>query len=257
MRLRPLYMLCILICGGPVESGFSVSSLQIHSSLSKCNSTSHLSTWTKSPLKRVFDSACVLCALPLALPILLATAVAVRLTSRGPVLFRQQRVGRHHRAFTIYKFRTMPVPGNKGARPALTTADNQAFTPVGPFLRRWKLDELPQILNVLLGNMSLVGPRPKLPQLHAGHLTCRPGITGRATVVFAREEAALSAIPATHVGHYYRDVVAPLKQQLDDDYMAEATFASDLDLILRSIVRRFDDGEIYALLPSLAPTETQ
>jgi lipopolysaccharide/colanic/teichoic acid biosynthesis glycosyltransferase len=151
----------------------------------------------------------------------------------------------------------MPVPRKRSARPALTTTANQAFTPIGPFLRRWKLDELPQILNVLLGDMSLVGPRPKLPQLHAGHLTCRPGITGRATVVFAREESALSTIPAADVGDYYRDVVAPLKQQLDDEYMAEATFASDLDLILRSVVRRFDDSEIHALLPALTPTEPQ
>jgi lipopolysaccharide/colanic/teichoic acid biosynthesis glycosyltransferase len=248
-------MICILIFGGPVESGFSVSSLQIHS-LSKPNSRSHLSSWTKSPLKRLFDFACVLCALPLAVPVLLATAVAVRITSRGPALFRQKRVGRHHRPFTIYKFRTMPVPHDRGARPALTTTANQTFTPIGPFLRRWKLDELPQILNVLTGDMSLVGPRPKMPQLHAGHLACRPGITGRATVVFAREEAALAAIPAAHIDHYYRNVVAPLKQQLDDDYMADATLASDLDLILRSIVRRFDDSEIRALLPPLATAET-
>jgi lipopolysaccharide/colanic/teichoic acid biosynthesis glycosyltransferase len=213
---------------------------------------SHLSRWTESPLKRLFDIASVLCTLPLALPILLATAIAVRITSRGPALFRQQRIGRHHRPFTIYKFRTMPVRRNKGARPALTTTANQAFTPIGPFLRRWKLDELPQVLNVLLGDMSLVGPRPKLPQLHAGHLACRPGITGRATIVFAREESALSAIPADHVGHYYRDLVAPLKQQLDKDYMAHATFASDLGLILRSILRRFDDSELQALLPALA-----
>jgi lipopolysaccharide/colanic/teichoic acid biosynthesis glycosyltransferase len=236
-------------------SGFLVSTLQV-SNFATTQSRSHLSRWTDSPLKRLFDLTGVLCALPLALPILLATAAAVRLTSRGPVLFCQKRVGRHHRAFTIYKFRTMPVPGKKGARPVLTTTANQAFTPIGPFLRRWKLDELPQILNVLLGNMSLVGARPKLPQLHAGHLTCLPGITGRASVVFAREETALCAIPPTRLSHYYRDVVAPLKQQLDDEYMAEATFASDLDLILRSILRRFDD-EIHALLPSLAPTETQ
>ncbi|UWZ83948.1 sugar transferase [Occallatibacter riparius] len=192
----------------------------------------------------------------MALPILLATALAVRITSRGPVLFRQQRVGRHHRPFTIYKFRTMPVTRNNGDRPVLTTTANQAFTPIGPFLRRWKLDELPQLLNVLLGDMSLVGPRPKLPQLHAGQLTCRPGITGRATVVFAREECALSAIPAAHVGPYYRDVVAPLKQQLDENYMASATFTSDLDLILRSVARRFDDSEIRALLPALESTTT-
>ena len=232
------------------------SSLQIETP-AELSSDSSLSHWTESPLKRLFDIACVLCGLPLALPVLIATAVAVRITSPGPVFFHQQRVGRHRRPFTIYKFRTMPVPGNNGIRPALTTTANQAFTPVGPFLRRWKLDELPQILNVLLGDMSLVGPRPKLPSLHSGDLPCRPGLTGRATVVFAREESALAAIPAAHVGQYYRDVVAPLKVQLDSDYMASATLASDLDLILRSIVRRFDDSEIRNLLPAFEPTSNQ
>ena len=234
-------------------SGFSVSALQV-SDFAAHPSGTHLSRWTDSPLKRLFDLAGVLCALPLALPILLVTAAAVRLTSRGPVLFRQQRVGRHQRSFIIYKFRTMPVPEAAARRPALTTHLNQAFTPIGAFLRRSKLDELPQILNVFRGDMSLVGPRPKLPHLHAGDLGCRPGITGRATLVFAREEDVLSALPADRVDHYYRRVVGPLKQELDRDYMARATFASDFALILRSIVRRFDDEQISEHL-SIPDTE--
>ena len=212
-----------------------------------------LSRWAQSPAKRVFDVACVLCSLPLALPLFVLTLIAVFLTSPGPVLFTQRRVGRDLQPFTIYKFRTMPVHDEKTRRPNLTTAANQKFTPIGPFLRRWKLDELPQLINVMRGDMSLVGPRPKLPRLHAGHLACRPGLTGRATVAFAQEEAALSSIPNDYVDDYYRTVVRPCKQRLDEEYMAQATFASDLKLILNSIFRRWDDSEINALLSSAAP----
>jgi lipopolysaccharide/colanic/teichoic acid biosynthesis glycosyltransferase len=187
-------------------------------------------------------------SLPVLLLLFAMAAAAVRLTSRGPVLFRQQRVGRGCRPFTIYKFRTMPVQDGAVCRPSLTTAANQTFTPVGPFLRRSKLDELPQLINVLRGEMSLVGPRPKLPRLHAGHLACRPGLTGRATVLFACEEVALSAIPNRDVDGYYRRVVRPLKQRLDDEYMACATFATDFRLILASIFRCWDRSQIDALL---------
>jgi lipopolysaccharide/colanic/teichoic acid biosynthesis glycosyltransferase len=211
-----------------------------------------ISTWSRSRLKRIFDLALVLCAMPAALPILLLVAVAVRLTSRGPILFRQKRTGLGGRAFTIYKFRSMPVNLRSAARPAITTTANQSFTPIGAFLRRWKLDELPQVFNVLRGDMSLVGPRPKLPQLHSGQLACRPGITGRATLVFAREECVLSAVPASGVDAFYCGVIRPIKQTLDDEYMATATFTSDLRLIARSLLHLFNDTEIASLLPTLA-----
>jgi lipopolysaccharide/colanic/teichoic acid biosynthesis glycosyltransferase len=233
-----------------LDSGFSVSFIQSYRATAK--KQGQLSAWAQSPAKRAFDLACVLCSLPLLAPLFAVTALAVRLTSRGPALFRQQRVGRGCKPFTIYKFRTMPVHGENSLRPALTTAANQVFTPIGPFLRRWKLDELPQIFNVLRGDMSLVGPRPKLPRLHAGDLTCRPGLTGRATVLFAREEVVLASVPNAQVDLYYGSVVRPLKQSLDDEYMARATFASDLRLILASIFRRWDDSQLHALLPSPA-----
>ncbi len=99
-----------------------------------------LSSWSRSTAKRYFDCASVLVALPFLVPVLLAVALAVRVTSRGPVLFLQRRTGRHGRLFTIVKFRTIR---RDAANHAVTTADNQPFTPIGPFLRRWKLDELP------------------------------------------------------------------------------------------------------------------
>ena len=193
------------------------------------------SRWTRSAAKRHFDVAVVLITLPLTLPILLATAAAVRFTSVGPVLFRQRRIGLHNRPFTIYKFRTMAAGAQPPALPAFSA--RPLFTPIGPFLRHAKLDELPQLFNVLLGNMSLVGPRPKLSHLHSGTLACRPGITGRATLVFAREEAQLFSLSPAEAAAHYHHVIRPLKQTLDDEYMAGATFASDLALIVRSILR--------------------
>lgn len=217
-----------------------------------------LSKWSASISKRLFDIGCVVLSLPVTVPALLLTGLAVRLSSRGPVLFRQQRMGCHGQTFTIYKFRTMPVRRTSTSRPVVTTAINQRFTPVGPFLRRWKLDELPQLINVLRGDMSLVGPRPKVPSHQANRLNCRPGITGRATIVFAREEVTLANIPIAQLDAYYHGVVLPLKQMLDEDYMASATFASDLRLIVQSVFRKWDDLKLSDLVPSVpVPVHTR
>ena len=206
-----------------------------------------LSPWSGSSAKRVFDFVFVLLALPLVLPILLAVALAVRLTSSGPVLFLQGRVGRHGRIFTILKFRTMVVATNK-AHHAVTTMDNQQFTSVGPFLRRWKLDELPQLLNVLAGHMSLVGPRPRMPEHVNSTFGCRPGITGAATIAFAREETVLSNVPKHQLNAYYHTVILPAKRRLDAEYMSRATFRSDLKLIIDSALRRWDTSVIDSLV---------
>jgi lipopolysaccharide/colanic/teichoic acid biosynthesis glycosyltransferase len=179
--------------------------------------------------------------------VLLLIAIAVRLTSSGPVLFLQERVGRNGRSFTILKFRTM-THSEEIAHNPVTTANNQRFTAVGPFLRRWKLDELPQLLNVLLGDMSLVGPRPKLPEHQIGELLCRPGITGAATIAFAREETILADLTGPNLGDYYRDVILPVKHKLDVDYMARATFNSDFTLLFNTALRRWNGSEIDRLV---------
>jgi lipopolysaccharide/colanic/teichoic acid biosynthesis glycosyltransferase len=210
-----------------------------------------LSSWSRSTVKRVFDCACVLPTLPLLLPVLAIIAVAVRLTSRGPVFFLQQRMGRDGKSFTIVKFRTM-LYTTKASHRAVTTAKNQRFTPIGPFLRRWKLDELPQMLNVLAGHMSLVGPRPKMPEHVKASLPCRPGITGAATIAFALEESVLDRIPKHQLEDYYHRVVLPTKRKLDADYMSQATFGSDLRLIINSVIRRWDTSLMEDLLNSEA-----
>lgn len=206
-----------------------------------------LSPWSRSGAKRLFDCACVLPVLLLLVPVLLAIALAVRLTSPGPVLFLQKRMGRNGRTFTILKFRTMIHVTDK-THNAVTTAASQSFTPVGPFLRRWKLDELPQLLNVLAGHMSLVGPRPKMPEHVISNLPCRPGITGAATIAFAREEAVLGRVPEDQLEFFYHAVVLPAKRRLDAHYMARAKFLSDLRLIVKSVLRRWDSSFIEGLL---------
>ncbi len=206
-----------------------------------------LSPWSQSAAKRLFDCLCVLIMLPLLLPLLLAIALAVRLTSAGPVLFLQKRVGCHGRPFTILKFRTMIHDADVRYH-AVTTADNQPFTSIGPFLRRWKFDELPQVFNVLLGHMSMVGPRPKMPEHVKVDLSCRPGITGAATIAFAREETILDRVPKHSLDDYYHKVVLPAKRQLDAEYMANATFFSDLKLIVDSVLRRWDGSVAEELL---------
>lgn len=122
----------------------------------------------------------------------------------------------------------------------VTTINDPAITTLGRFLRWWKLDELPQFLNVLHGEMSLVGPRPKVPEQQTTMSGCRPGITGAATIAFAQEEIFLAGIPEGELEDYCRDVLVPLKQRLDESYMAVATPLSDLRLLLRTAMRRWD-----------------
>ena len=223
--------------------------------LSLCLVEDRQSRWSHSAMKRLFDISCVILALPLLLPVMLAIGIAVRLTSRGPVLFRQKRTGMNRRNFTILKFRTMEHCEN-GVRSKVTTAGNQAFTLVGPFLRRWKLDELPQLLNVLVGNMSLVGPRPKLPEHQLGELRCRPGITGAATIAFAREELILAHLPNHNLDDFYHSIILPAKLRIDREYMTRATFNSDLHLIVNTVLRRWD-GETIRKALDLDPDKTQ
>jgi lipopolysaccharide/colanic/teichoic acid biosynthesis glycosyltransferase len=198
-------------------------------------------------MKRLFDSICVLPALPMLVLVFAVVGLAIRLTSRGPVLFLQKRMGRHRRTFTILKFRTMEQSENCRHN-CVTTSENQRFTPIGPFLRRWKLDELPQLLNVLMGDMSLVGSRPKLPEHQLGDLLCRPGITGAATLAFAREEQVLAFLPSRDLNDFYLTVVLPAKRRLDLEYMTSATLFSDFKLIVDTVFRRWDTSAMEKLL---------
>jgi lipopolysaccharide/colanic/teichoic acid biosynthesis glycosyltransferase len=189
--------------------------------------------------KRLFDIVCAAVGLVLLSPLLLLAAVWVKLDSPGPALFRQTRVGRFGAPFTIHKFRTMRV--EPGA--AITVGADPRITRSGQVLRQTKLDELPQLWDVLRGAMSLVGPRPELPHYVALYpadlrervLAVRPGITDPASLAFSHEAELLAA--AADPEREYREVILPAKLKLSADYAATASLATDLRLIFATLGR--------------------
>jgi lipopolysaccharide/colanic/teichoic acid biosynthesis glycosyltransferase len=194
--------------------------------------SSESSPWVESGYRRGFDFALAAIAMILASPMMALTALLVRVSSPGPVLFRQHRAGRGRTPFTLYKFRSMRINPEPGS--PLTVDGDPRITPLGAFLRRYKLDELPQLWNVLKGDLSLVGPRPKLPHLEALDLPYRPGVTGMATLAFRNEESILSEVCEHHVDAFYENCIKPRKAQLDRQYMRRATLWSDLSLLWRT-----------------------
>lgn len=165
-----------------------------------------------------------------AFPFLIFAAILTKLDSPGPALFRQLRMGRGFRSFELLKLRTM-ISSRGG--PAYTFGDDPRITRIGCWLRRYKFDELPQLWNVLRGDMSLVGPRPVIPELteefkhdYGLLLAVRPGLTDPATLKYCRESEFLALIPDPL--HYFKTVVTPDKLRLSQDYLERATVASDL-----------------------------
>lgn len=189
--------------------------------------------------KRLFDLLFAAWALALLAPLLLLIALWVRLDSPGPVLFRQRRVGRWGREFQILKFRTMHTDAEKRGL-QITVGVDPRITRSGHFLRRYKLDELPQFINVLRGDMSVVGPRPEVPRYVALYpadvrervLSLRPGITDRASVEYRDENAILGA--SADPEKAYVEQVLPAKLALCDDYVRHRSFIGDLVLIART-----------------------
>ncbi|MGA8160561.1 MAG: sugar transferase [Acidobacteriaceae bacterium] len=195
---------------------------------------SDASSWALSYTRRLLDATFAIVALIAFFPLMAFAALLVRLGSSGPVFFRQRRMGRNGREFTLYKFRSMSTCGDNGNGSCITVTGDTRITPVGALLRRYKLDELPQFWNVLRGDMCLVGPRPKLPHHEALHMDCRPGITGAATLAFRNEEDFLSEIPEDQLEVFYEMFVKPTKARLDLEYMRSASLASDLNILWRT-----------------------
>jgi lipopolysaccharide/colanic/teichoic acid biosynthesis glycosyltransferase len=191
---------------------------------------------------RVRDMCAAALGLLVAWPALLAIAAAIRIDDGGPVLFRQERVGHRGRPFRIWKFRTMVVGADRMGQP-LTVGADRRVTRVGRWLRRYKLDELPQLVNVLRGEMRLVGPRPEVPCYVALYspterrvLDLVPGITDPASIRYARESDELPAA-AVDAERAYVTRIMPDKIRLNLDYAARATAWSDLSIVF-STVRR-------------------
>lgn len=195
---------------------------------------SEASPWVLSGTRRALEFAIALLALIILFPVILLAAVLVRFGSDGPVFFRQRRMGRNGHEFTLYKFRSMCVEGSEPGS-CITVVGDTRITPVGAFLRRYKLDEIPQFWNVLRGDMGLVGPRPKLPHHEALHMEGRPGITGVATLAFRREEELLSRVPEHQLDSYYEERIKPAKARMDLQYIRTATFSSDIRILWRTV----------------------
>jgi len=173
-------------------------------------------------------------------PLFFVIGMLLKMTSPGPTFFLQERVGRGGQLFRIAKFRSMVVNA-ENVGPALTFAGDPRVIQLGRILRRLKLDELPQLWNVLMGEMSLVGPRPELPRYVAGFtsqqrqvLTVRPGITDLASIVYRQEEDLLGRNPDPE--QFYRQVVLPHKLSLNMEYLQRMSFVFDLSLIFQTTI---------------------
>jgi lipopolysaccharide/colanic/teichoic acid biosynthesis glycosyltransferase len=194
-------------------------------------------------MKRITDVLLSTVGLLILLPVFAAIAVAIKVGRDGPVFYRQVRVGRNGRLFRIWKFRTMRVDAEKTGL-SVTCRGDARVTTVGRFLRHWKLDELPQFLNVLAGEMSLVGPRPEVPRYVALYsepqkrvLELMPGITDLASLQFRNEEMLLAQ--AADPESFYREHCIPRKIELNLQYAARASWAKDMRLVVRTIVAIF------------------
>jgi lipopolysaccharide/colanic/teichoic acid biosynthesis glycosyltransferase len=199
-------------------------------------------------LKRVFDIVVAFSLLVAATPILLLAAILIKLDSAGPVFFIQTRMGRNFRCFQLLKLRTMQV-GCDG--PAYTLGPDARITRVGQWLRWTKFDELPQLWNVLRGEMSLVGPRPVIPALamefqeaYSMLLAVRPGLTDPATMRYCRESELLALVPEP-LG-YFKAVLTPKKLQISAAYLQRATVFTDLGILAGTALALFPFGRANA-----------
>ena len=189
--------------------------------------------------KRLFDLALAVPLLIILSPVLCVIAVLIRRGGRGPVLFTQERMGRNGSAFTLYKFRTMS--GNAaGPGPQVTSLGDPRITGIGRVLRRYKLDELPQLLNVVKGDMSLVGPRPEVKRYadafreeYSSILRVSPGITDYAALEFRNEEEILAGYADAEDA--YTRVILPEKITLYKKYINEMGFMADLKILFRTM----------------------
>jgi lipopolysaccharide/colanic/teichoic acid biosynthesis glycosyltransferase len=197
-------------------------------------------------MKRLFDVVAAFLALVLLAPVMFLLAVAVVVSSPGGAFFRQTRVGRHGHTFQLLKFRSMR-PGSEAGGQITVGARDPRITGIGHFLRRTKLDELPQLINIVKGDMSVVGPRPEVPRYVALYtaeqravLTVRPGLTSMASIAYINENEVLGR--SSEPERAYVEEVMPAKLALDLHYVRERSLALDLHIIAATMLRIVRQG---------------
>ncbi len=194
-------------------------------------------------MKRLFDLVASLAAIIILSPLFIVISLLILLTMGWPVFYCQARVGRGGRLFKIVKFRSMVRRADRQG-PSYTVGGDPRITPVGRFLRKHKLDEIPQLFNVLVGQMSFVGPRPEVPEYvemytdsQRSVLSVRPGLTDPASIVYRDEEKVLARYEDSRAA--YVEKIMPAKLKLNMAYLEKATFRKDLGLILETLKRLF------------------
>ncbi len=189
--------------------------------------------------KRIFDIVATLIGGILLLPLIVIIIVWIKTTSKGPLFYVQERVGINFKQFNLYKFRTMIVNADK-VGPSVTSGDDPRITKIGKILRKTKIDELPQLINVLKGDMSLVGPRPEVMKFvkqkkeeYKKILTIKPGITDNAAIEYRDEETIMEQYENKEKA--YIDIVLPEKIKLYNQYLINISFINDVKLILKTL----------------------
>lgn len=189
-------------------------------------------------LKRIFDTTLSLFGLIILLPFMLIIAILIKIDSKGPIFFKQIRVTKGGREFKIFKYRTMKVGSDKYSQ--ITVGKDERITKIGSFLRKYKLDEIPQLINVLIGDMSLVGPRPEVPKYVALYtdeqkeiLKVRAGITDYASIEFSNENDLLALEEDSEKA--YIEKIMPKKIELNKKYLSEISMLTDIKIILLTI----------------------
>lgn len=194
-----------------------------------------------SIIKRIFDFFAALIGIIILSPILIIVSIAIKLDSPGNIMFLQKRVGKDGKEFNIYKFRTMVTDAEKLGKQITVGKDNR-ITKVGAFLRKYKIDELPQLFNVLKGDMSLVGPRPEVPKYVALYneeqrkvLSVRPGITDLASLKYSDENDILGKVENPE--EYYINVIMKDKLSLNLEYIEKSNLFFDISLVIKTILK--------------------
>lgn len=203
-------------------------------------------------MKRLFDFIMALVGILLTWPIMIIVAILIKITSKGSVLFKQKRLTIGMKEFEIYKFRSMRTDYDKDGRGIQTQGSSSAITPIGKFIRKTKLDELPQFFNIIKGDMSFVGPRPELPrrlkfynESQKEMFNVRSGISSPASIVFSDEEYLMNQVKDPE--RFYIEQIMPYKIELNKYYVDSQSFWGDIWIIvvtLLKIIKKIDNNKI-------------